>query len=88
MGDRQEIQAIPGALRLTLEKAHAEYGAVARKIRWGDGPVYLQNEQPFVLGRDGRGPSNQRAFIRMCCGPRQVQRLSRAYSGNWIMGDS
>ncbi len=41
MGDRQEIQAIPGALRLTLEKAHAEYGAVARKIRWGDGPVYV-----------------------------------------------
>jgi DNA-binding MurR/RpiR family transcriptional regulator len=39
MTHRQQIQEIPGALRLTLEKAHAEYGAVARKIRWGDGPI-------------------------------------------------
>ena len=41
MGNRQQIQEIPGALRLTLEKAHAEYGAVVRKVRWGDGPVYV-----------------------------------------------
>ncbi len=26
MGNRQQIQEIPGALRMTLEKAHAEYG--------------------------------------------------------------
>ncbi len=41
MGNRQQIQEIPGALRMTLEKAHAEYGAVIRKVRWGDGPVYV-----------------------------------------------
>jgi DNA-binding MurR/RpiR family transcriptional regulator len=39
MGNRQQIQEIPDALRLTLEKAHAEYGAVIRKVRWGDGPI-------------------------------------------------
>ncbi|HMD85787.1 MAG TPA: SIS domain-containing protein [Terriglobia bacterium] len=39
MTSRQQIQEIPGALRATLEKAHAEYGAVARKVRWGDGPI-------------------------------------------------
>ena len=26
---------------MTLEKAQAEYGAVVRKIRWGEGPVYV-----------------------------------------------
>jgi DNA-binding MurR/RpiR family transcriptional regulator len=41
VGNRQQIHEIPGALRITLEKAHAEYGAVVRKIRWGDGPVYV-----------------------------------------------
>jgi len=41
MTNRQQIQEIPGALRITLEKAHAEYGAVARKVRWGDGPIYV-----------------------------------------------
>jgi DNA-binding MurR/RpiR family transcriptional regulator len=41
MVNRQQIQEIPGALRLTLEKAHAEFGAVVRKVRWGDGPVYI-----------------------------------------------
>ena len=41
MGNRQQIQEIPGALRMTLEKAHAEYGAVVRKVRWGDGPIYV-----------------------------------------------
>jgi glutamine---fructose-6-phosphate transaminase (isomerizing) len=39
MGNRQQIQEIPSALRMTLEKAHVEYGAVVRKVRWGDGPV-------------------------------------------------
>jgi DNA-binding MurR/RpiR family transcriptional regulator len=41
MVNRQQIQEIPGALRMTLEKAHAEYGAVVRKVRWGDGPVNI-----------------------------------------------
>jgi DNA-binding MurR/RpiR family transcriptional regulator len=41
MANRQQIQEIPGALRLTLEKAHAEFGAVVRKVRWGDGPIYV-----------------------------------------------
>jgi len=41
MTNRQQIQEIPGALRLTLEKAHAEFGAVVRKVRWGDGPIYV-----------------------------------------------
>ena len=41
MGNRQQIQEIPGALRMTLEKARAEYGAVVRKVRWGDGPIYV-----------------------------------------------
>lgn len=44
MGNRQPIQEIPGALRMTLEKAHAEYGAVVRKVRWGDGPLYICGE--------------------------------------------
>jgi glucosamine--fructose-6-phosphate aminotransferase (isomerizing) len=38
---RQQIQEIPSALRLTLEKAHAEYEASARQMRWGDGPIYV-----------------------------------------------
>ena len=41
MGNRQQIQEIPGALRKTLEKGHAEYGALVRKVRWGDGPLYV-----------------------------------------------
>jgi DNA-binding MurR/RpiR family transcriptional regulator len=44
MSNRQQIQEIPGALRMTLEKAHAEYGAVVRKVRWGDGPLYICGE--------------------------------------------
>ena len=41
MVNRQQIQQIPGALRTTLEKVRAEFGTVARKVRWGDGPVYV-----------------------------------------------
>jgi DNA-binding MurR/RpiR family transcriptional regulator len=41
MVTRQQIHEIPGALRMTLEKAHADYGAVVRKVRWGDGPIYV-----------------------------------------------
>lgn len=41
MASRQQIQEIPGALRMTLEKARAEFGGAVRMIRWGDGPVYV-----------------------------------------------
>jgi glucosamine--fructose-6-phosphate aminotransferase (isomerizing) len=41
MGNRQQIQAIPGALRVTLEKAPGEYKTAIRQIRWGDGPIYV-----------------------------------------------
>ena len=41
MGRRQQIQDIPIALRVTLEKARTEYEAVVRQVRWGDGPVYV-----------------------------------------------
>src|SRR5579862_6358491 len=41
MTNRQQIQEIPGALRVTLEKARAEFGAVVRKVRWGVGPVLV-----------------------------------------------
>ncbi|MFZ0959740.1 MAG: SIS domain-containing protein [Terriglobia bacterium] len=44
MANRQQIQEIPNAVRMTLEKAHAEYGAVVRKVRWGDGPLYICGE--------------------------------------------
>lgn len=41
MKNRTGIQEIPGALRVTLEHARAEYGATARNVRWGDGPIYV-----------------------------------------------
>ena len=41
MTNRQQIQAIPGALRMTLEKVRAEYGGVIRKVRWGEGPLFV-----------------------------------------------
>ena len=41
MTNRQQILEIPGALRMTLEKARAEYGGAVRKVRWGDGPIYV-----------------------------------------------
>jgi len=41
MTTRQQIQEIPGALRMTLEKARTEFGAVVRSVRWGDGPVLI-----------------------------------------------
>jgi DNA-binding MurR/RpiR family transcriptional regulator len=41
MTNRQQIQEIPGALRLTFERARADYGTVIRKVRWGDGPVLI-----------------------------------------------
>ena len=48
MENRQQIQEIPGALRMTLEKARAEYGSAIRKVRWGDGPVYVCGEGNFA----------------------------------------
>ena len=36
-----EIQGIPRALRQTLEVARRDYAAVVRRIRWGDGPIYI-----------------------------------------------
>jgi glutamine---fructose-6-phosphate transaminase (isomerizing) len=41
MGSRQQIQDIPSALRVTLEKARTEYETAVRQVRWGDGPVYV-----------------------------------------------
>ncbi|HTS67382.1 MAG TPA: SIS domain-containing protein [Terriglobia bacterium] len=41
MGTRNQVQAIMSALALTLEKARAEYGTTLRKVRWGDGPIYV-----------------------------------------------
>ena len=41
METRQPIQAIPGVLRATLDVSRAEYAAVLRKVRWGEGPLYV-----------------------------------------------
>jgi glucosamine--fructose-6-phosphate aminotransferase (isomerizing) len=41
MGNRQQIQDIPSALRVTLDKARTEYETAVRQVRWGDGPVYV-----------------------------------------------
>jgi fructoselysine-6-P-deglycase FrlB-like protein len=44
MTTRLQIQEIPGALSKTIEKARAEYGAIARKLRLGDGPILVTGE--------------------------------------------
>ena len=41
MRSRQQIQVIPNALQVTLEKARGEYEPVARQVRWGEGPIYI-----------------------------------------------
>jgi len=41
MGNRQQIQAVPGVLRITLEKGRAEFGPTVRKIRWGEVPILV-----------------------------------------------
>lgn len=41
MGIQPQIQNIPGALQVTLEKARTEYESIVRQVRWGDGPVYV-----------------------------------------------
>ncbi len=46
MENRRQIQEISGALRATLEKARADFGGMARNVRWGEGPI-------FVCGADG-----------------------------------
>jgi fructoselysine-6-P-deglycase FrlB-like protein len=43
---RQEILDLPRSLKETLEKGRAEYEAVVRQTRWGDGPVYLVGSGP------------------------------------------
>jgi len=41
MVNRQAILDIPNALEATLAKAPAEYAAVVRQVRWGEGPIYV-----------------------------------------------
>lgn len=41
MTNRQQIQEIPGALRLALEKARVEFAPAVRKVRWSEGPLYV-----------------------------------------------
>jgi DNA-binding MurR/RpiR family transcriptional regulator len=41
MGNRQQIQDISSTLRITLENARAEYGETVRRVRWGEGPIYV-----------------------------------------------
>jgi glutamine---fructose-6-phosphate transaminase (isomerizing) len=41
METRQDLQNIPRMLSETLERAGAEYAALVRRVRWGEGPVYL-----------------------------------------------
>jgi len=41
MGNRQQIQQIPSSLRVTLEKARGEYANTVRKVRWGEGPLFV-----------------------------------------------
>lgn len=41
MGAKQEILAIPQALRAMLDSDRAEYEGLVRRTHWGDGPVYI-----------------------------------------------
>jgi DNA-binding MurR/RpiR family transcriptional regulator len=41
MTNRQQFQETSSALRLALESAHAEYGGMIRRVRWGEGPIYV-----------------------------------------------
>jgi fructoselysine-6-P-deglycase FrlB-like protein len=41
MDIRGEIRDAPRALSETLEKGRAEFDALARRTRWGDGPLYI-----------------------------------------------
>ena len=45
---RQEILDLPRSLKETLGKGRAEYEAVVRQTRWGDGPVYLVGSGPSL----------------------------------------
>ena len=51
---RQEVLEIPAALRETLIKGHAEYEALLRETRWGQGPLYIVGSgRSFIVGLAG-----------------------------------
>jgi DNA-binding MurR/RpiR family transcriptional regulator len=41
MGTKQEVANLPKAIAETLATGQAEYEVVLRRIRWGEGPIYL-----------------------------------------------
>ncbi|MGD0697732.1 MAG: SIS domain-containing protein [Terriglobia bacterium] len=41
MDIRQQVLDTPRALRETLEKGRPEYEALVRRVRWGDGPIFI-----------------------------------------------
>ncbi len=51
MDAKQEILDIPRALEETLENGRAEYEAVVRRTRWGEGPIYVVGQgASFLVG--------------------------------------
>jgi len=46
---KQEILDIPRALSETLEKGRAEYDALVRQTRWGDGPIFVVGSGASVV---------------------------------------
>ena len=51
---RQEILDLPRSLKETLDKGRAEYEAIVRQTRWGEGPVYLVGAGPsMAIGLTG-----------------------------------
>jgi glucosamine--fructose-6-phosphate aminotransferase (isomerizing) len=46
---KQEILDIPRALSETLEKGRAEYDALVRQTRWGDGPIFMVGSGASVV---------------------------------------
>lgn len=47
MDIKQEIFDAPRALKETLEKGRADYEALVRRTRWGEGPVFIIGSGPF-----------------------------------------
>ena len=41
MDRRQQILDVPRSLRDTLEKGRLEFESVIRRVRWGEGPVFM-----------------------------------------------
>src|SRR5271157_4258874 len=41
MDVKQQIFDTPRALRETIEKGRPEYEALVRRVRWGDGPIFI-----------------------------------------------